>query len=597
MNTNGPGKLSLFPSYLLLSNWLNDSILVVTGIPEPNPSLNGFPIYPASIRNIYVDGKLLNGSLNLYLNSNNASLNLENNVLLSGEDGRATIIFPPYSPYLLTIFNLSNSLHPKLKIYGFYPIEKNNIIELKGLINIYIYTNFSTTFSYSSNETSVIFSGRGDRFIEIGFNSFNTSIPLLIREDELLTSKWLNSSIFPNNLPKSLLKEYYLSLLVIKDDQNPVLGDFAAAPTPIYLHSWVRDSSFAAIALQDAGHYMSALKYWHWMSSAPQITNGVWYTRYNFYTGKPSYNFGIEELDSLGLFEIGISNFLNLTENYSFFKEVLPRLNDTLRFQISHILNSSLHLIPQDLSVWEDREAYHFWTEAFNAIGMIEIRKTLEEFNITYPDLKEAEMDLNESIISHFWTGKEFVSAMTSSVLFTSNGTKIVLSPDPPVTDSATILPLVMGFLPYNSKYTKEDVQNVSSMLTIQGGLARFPGDDYHYSEYLYDSTGPDPPWIITTLFKALYYSREGNYVRSVNLLYWTYNHSQQGLLPEAIDPKLGVPLPTTSPLTWSAAMFVIVSLSLPEPQNSSYVFIIELIIGIVVIVTLFFALRKIRKR
>jgi len=40
------------------------------------------------------------------------------------------------------------------------------------------------------------------------------------------------------------------------------------------------------------------------------------------------------------------------------------------------------------------------------------------------------------------------------------------------------------------------------------------------------------------------------------------YDHSQHGLLPEAVNPKPKYPLPTTSPLTYSSTMFVIVALS-----------------------------------
>ena len=92
----------------------------------------------------------------------------------------------------------------------------------------------------------------------------------------------------------------------------------------------------------------------------------------------------------------------------------------------------------------------------------------------------------------------------------------------------------------------------------VKGGLARFLGDTYHYG---WDSTGKMPPWIITTMFLAIYYEQVGNYTGALSLLEWCAAHQQGGLLPEAIDPNYGNPLPTTSPLTWSAAMYVIASL------------------------------------
>jgi len=94
------------------------------------------------------------------------------------------------------------------------------------------------------------------------------------------------------------------------------------------------------------------------------------------------------------------------------------------------------------------------------------------------------------------------------------------------------------------------------------GGLARYSGDIYHYAAYLYDSSGEEPPWVITTLFLALYYEEVGNYTAALNILNWAVNHSEYGLLPEAIDPNYGNPLPSTSPLVWSASMYVIGALS-----------------------------------
>ena len=70
------------------------------------------------------------------------------------------------------------------------------------------------------------------------------------------------------------------------------------------------------------------------------------------------------------------------------------------------------------------------------------------------------------------------------------------------------------------------------------------------------------PPWIITTMFEAYYDEAVGNNTGAYRLLGWAVNHTQSGLLPEAIDPNYGTPLPTTSPLTWSSAMFILVSLN-----------------------------------
>ncbi len=539
-----------YPSYLLLSNWKNISIWIPTGIQVINRGLNGFPLYNASIRNIYLGGKgILNLTVCLGINTREAYLQLNNTVLLKSNNS-VCVLLPPYTSSILLLY--------KVKIPFNITIKSNSTwIHLDHYFTNNISWLITNGTVHVNKSALVINFNKGKYYVEISLlTSPCKNISHLIYLNDKYVGSWLNKSIVPRYLPSSLLREYYISLLVLKDDQNPYLGDFAASPSPVYLYSWVRDSSFAAIALQDSGHYLSALKYWLWMANATSLKNGTWYTRYNFYSGKPCIGFGIPELDSLGIFELGVYNLYNLTHNISFIDEIKPRLNEIINYQTHEILDSRFHLIPEDLSVWEDRLAYHFWTEAFNDLGLEEMNKL--GFNVSYE-----EKLLNESIMKYFWRDGYFASALEVSVLFEDGKEVEVLCPMAPAIDSATLLPLDMGYLPLTSNYTKQDVSTVLSNLTVNGGLSRFPDDLYHYSESLYDSCEPSPPWVITTMFEALYYAKIGETNSSIELLYWAYNHSQQGLLPEAVAPIKGYPLPTTSPLTWSSAMFIIVSLNL----------------------------------
>lgn len=539
------------PSYLLLNNWVNESIWISTGIPEPNALLNNLPNLPPTITNLYVGPYgLLNFTLSVNANTSLAYLNLNNCIILETNKGNITILEPPYTPYFLILFSLNSTTAVTIKPTSMR--ISSSLFVINETLPIYILTN--GTFPL----------GKGKWFIEVSvLEKPNSSILALIKLNKMEVTKWLDKSK-STNLPSNLKKEYYLSLLIVKDDQNPYLGTFSASPSPIYLYSWVRDSAFSALALQYSGHYHSALKYWLWLSKAEELYPGVFYTRYNFYNGNPDTTFGIPELDGIGLFEIGIYSYYNLTGNVSFLRSVFPTLEKIVEYQIKEINSSPYHLLPQDLSVWEDRDAYHFWTEAFNDLGLyyaVKIYKALGFENYTV--IEKYEEMLNQSIISNFWQGSYFASALGTSVIFENGKSETVLSPEPPSIDSATLLPLDLGYLPVTSNYSLTNFETVKSKLTINGGLARFYGDDYHYDEYLYDSTGPNPPWIITTLFEALYFEKLGNYSQALNLMNWAYQHSQHGLLPEAVNPvSPSYPLPTTSPLTWSSAMFIIVALN-----------------------------------
>jgi hypothetical protein len=579
---------SYYPSYLLLSNWRNISVWIPTGIQVINRELNGFPPYNASIRNVFLGGiGILNLTVCLGINTKKAYLQLNNTVLLECNNS-ICIILPPYTSYLLLILKVKSPFNITIKSNSSWLAQDN---EFRNNIS-WLISNGSVIIKRTNLILS--FQKTGEYYVEISLlvPPYENISHLLLLNNEAVNS-WISKSVIPKYLPKSLIREYYLSLLLIKDDQNPYLGDFSASPSPIYLYSWVRDSSFAALALQESGHYYSALKYWLWMANATSMGNGTWYTRYNFYTGKPCVGFGIPELDSLGLFEIGVYDFYILTHNASFLDEVKPRLCEIIKYQTYEILESKFHLVPEDLSIWEDRLAYHFWTQSFNDLGLYDMEKL--GFNVSYE-----EKLLNESILKYFWKNGYFASALGESVLYEENGTVEVLCPLPPAIDSSTLLPLDMGYLPLDSNYTNQDFNSVVSNLTVNGGLSRFPDDLYHYSESLYDSCEPSPPWVITTLFEALYYAEKGETNSSIRLLCWAYNHSQQGLLPEAVAPVKGYPLPTTSPLTWSSAMFIIASLSL-KPQISTTTtkecpkeFILSSIIILIILVISIIIYRKI---
>jgi len=187
---------------------------------------------------------------------------------------------------------------------------------------------------------------------------------------------------------------------------------------------------------------------------------------------------------------------------------------------------------------------------------------------------------------------------LTTAVIFENGKSETILSPEPPSIDSATLLPIDFGYLPTNSNYSLSNFETVNKTLYVSGGLARFPDDLYHYSEYLYEATAPSPPWVITTMFEALYLEEMGNYSQALSLMEWAYDHSQHRLLPEAVNPKPEYPLPTTSPLTGSSAMFVVVAINYKPITSTTYtmsasisssltskIMLIVLIIAVIVIV------------
>lgn len=577
----GPSATNLSPSFLMLSNWANSSFLVYTGIPIPNASMDGLINSEPTVTNFYV-GPLGILPISIHFEtglSTEAYLGVNNSIIIYDDYGELQLLAPPASNLLLAIIR---SKAPFTAYVNFS--TRSNVSLSRNVAKVFMYSynfyaelcsnNSVSTLSEANYTLITITVGKGPSYIELSLNSScDNDISNIINYNELKVNSWLFKSRRPIGLNSNpLAREYYLSLLILKDDQNPYLGTFAASPSPVYLYSWVRDSSFAAIALQDSGHLNSALKYWLWLLNASQYRSGVWFTRYNFYSGEPDQSFGIPELDSVGIVEVGIYQYFLLTHNITFLETMLTLINKSVNAQLSWILGSKLHLVPEDLSVWEDRLGYHFWTQAFNLMGLLDSANMLSYLGYNVSKIYYAASLLNKSIYEYFWNGSSFYSDLSQVVLYTPNGSEVLLNPQPPLISSSSLLPLSFNISLWPQNVVREDVYTILRSLWNEkvGGLARFYGDDYHYDEYLFDSSGPMPPWIITTLFLGLYYSDIGNYTAALNLMLWAYNHSQHGLLPEAIDPNTGLPLPTTSPLTWSSAMYVMLALNVKQRTTNS---------------------------
>jgi len=554
------------PSYMLLSNWVNMSILVSTGFPIFGLSKSGALVtMPTSIRWLLVDGVGL-VNVSLYVdnigNVRGSYLTLNNTLIVNGTNGWLEFMVPPYTGLVFIVQNSTAPLTYVIEASGNYTYSSvSGGVAIVGEPNITVYSpSSSIAVSMVGKVVQVVVKSTGFSYLELAIDAKPINLTQALAINGERVKSWLLRSRKPN-LEGCLLDEYYLSLLLIKDSQNPLIGGFAASPEPIYLYTWVRDSSFDAMALQDAGHYESAARYWLWMAKV-QNSSGVWFTRYSFFNGKPDHGYGIPEYDSIGLFQIGVYQYYQLTRNKTLIMQLLPALNRSLSWEYRWIMSSGL--IPQDLSIWEDLYAYNFWTQAIDLDGLLASYRLYGELGLNNTWILDMINRLNETLQRYFYIGGCYVRALRPSEVFYKGKTQVTLVPVSATYDSSVILPIDYGLINPLSSRAINAVDCVISNLwdSRVGGLARYSGDVYHYAAYLYDSSGEEPPWVITTLFLALYYEEVGNNTAALNLLNWAVNHSEYGLLPEAIDPNYGNPLPSTSPLVWSASMYVIDALN-----------------------------------
>jgi GH15 family glucan-1,4-alpha-glucosidase len=87
------------------------------------------------------------------------------------------------------------------------------------------------------------------------------------------------------------------------------------------------------------------------------------------------------------------------------------------------------------------------------------------------------------------------------------------------------------------------------------GGIGRYPGDLYYNGN----------PWILTTLWLALYYEQLGDISKVEMIVKWVIEHATDlDLLSEQVDKSTGLPI-SAVPLAWSHAFFILAVLGLEE--------------------------------
>ncbi len=114
--------------------------------------------------------------------------------------------------------------------------------------------------------------------------------------------------------------------------------------------------------------------------------------------------------------------------------------------------------------------------------------------------------------------------------------------------------------LPADDERIKKTAKALETSFNFNsGGLGRYPLDRYYGGN----------PWILTTLWLALFNLKSGELGKAEEYISWAVDHSTElGLLSEQIDKESGTPV-SAIPLAWSHAYFILSVLDLKEAKNN----------------------------
>lgn len=317
-----------------------------------------------------------------------------------------------------------------------------------------------------------------------------------------------------------------------------------------YAYSWPRDAAFITTALDLLNMNKETEKFYKNFCKNTQNRNGMWEQR--FYTdGRLASSWGYQ-IDETASVIYGVYNHYLNTKDLKFIKDnfkMLEKATKYLEQYMDKILkNEKLDKMSYDL--WEMHEGISLYSIAsifagFNA--MIDIDELMvNEFNnnrLKQNEIREQKERLQDKIIKiKEYIVNNFYDEDKKNYRRNLEDDKLDIS----------ILGTIYPFNVFSPKEKKIEntIERINMTLrTYTGGYLRFEND--HYTQ--------DRPWVITTLWMALYYIEVGKIKEAKECFDFVVNsQSPYGFLAEQVDNSRMEPAWVIG-LGWSHAMFIIV--------------------------------------
>ncbi|MDK2934702.1 MAG: glucoamylase [Clostridiales bacterium] len=409
----------------------------------------------------------------------------------------------------------------------------------------------------------------------------NQNVDILIEHTKKYWLDYLDRRKKVHTESNALDELYRRSLLIFKLMSDEMSGGLLAAPEidehftrcGRYAYCWGRDAAFITSALDRAGYTELVDKFYQWSISA-QAKNGSWYQRY-FLDGNLAPSWGLQ-IDETGTLLWGMLQHYNVIKEKTFLEKVWPSVKKGGDF-LSGFIDEKNNLPKATYDLWEERIGQHTYSCAAVYAGLIaavKINDVLNKQDINAEKWKEVAINIKKSMEEKLWDeqGNRFYRGINSSVNgwgFEGHGGKkeIVVNPkgykrwvsalDIMVDISLLGVAIPFGVFECQDDRVKNTARAIEEKLTSPtvGGIRRYETDGYMGGN----------PWILTTLWMALYHIQLSHYDKAKEYLWWTANHKTSlGLLPEQVHKDTGEPA-WVIPLTWSHAMYVLVYLELAE--------------------------------
>ncbi|MEK7504757.1 MAG: glycoside hydrolase family 15 protein [Patescibacteria group bacterium] len=373
-----------------------------------------------------------------------------------------------------------------------------------------------------------------------------------------------------DGLSKEVINLFNLSLFIIRAHVDADGAIIASADSNVlqsgkdtYCYTWMRDSSYAAMALTGAGSHSVAKQFFTFANqtitpegyflhkySADGAPGSSWHAW--FKNGEPQLP--IQE-DSTASVLFALWQFYEKSKDLEFVESIYNSLIKKAADFLVIYRDENTGLPKPSFDLWEEKWGVSTYTAAavygglMAAANFAKVLGKLKSGNIYH----KTALEIKEGILKYLYDEK---LGFFPKLLRFERGEMVF---DTTIDFSSVYGLSNFGVLSDNDPRLIRALEISVKKLAVKpiGGLARYDGDNYART---LDGV-PGNPWIITTLWLAQHQvalAQTEDDLQPVKkwLLWATKNAFASGILPEQLHPVTGEPI-SVAPLVWSHAEFV----------------------------------------
>lgn len=378
----------------------------------------------------------------------------------------------------------------------------------------------------------------------------------------------------PAPLPAHLREFVRRSALVVRtqiDHGGAIIAandhDITRFAGDTYSYMWPRDGALVAHALVLSGHGELSRNFFHFCQRVVQ-PEGYFLHKYN-----PTGTFASSwhpwvidgrktlpiQQDETSLVVWALRRHFEVFRDVEFIKGLYgPLVVQPATWILGYRDHSGLPLPSWDL--WEERRGVHLFTVAAT-IGALQAAADFARDMGAHDraaEFGEGASRMRGAMVRHMWSPER--QRFARSVLADGDGR---YQADWTLDSSAAAL-FMFGALPADDERVQSHMRALRDRLWVRtgvGGMARYEGDAYHRVEHANQHDVPGNPWVISTLWHALWLVERAASLQELGealpYLEWAYlRATPAGVLAEQYHPWEGTPI-SVSPLTWSHATVV----------------------------------------